>query len=56
MIAIWSYFLRRTGTVGLTATSKSKSKVYVEDETKLTFENIAGVDQAQTQELSQKCY
>jgi cell division protease FtsH len=48
-VAIWGYFLRRMRTGaegGFMAIGKSKAKVYVEDETKITFEDVAGVDEA----------
>ena len=47
-IAFWGFLLRRMGGAGegLMAIGKSKAKVYVEDETKVTFEDVAGVDEA----------
>lgn len=48
-VAIWGYFLRRMragAEGGFMAIGKSKAKVYVEDETKITFEDVAGVDEA----------
>ncbi|MEW6162569.1 MAG: ATP-dependent zinc metalloprotease FtsH [Nitrospirota bacterium] len=47
-IAIWGYLLRKMGAPGegLMAIGKSKAKVYVEGETKITFEDVAGVDEA----------
>lgn len=47
-IAIWGYLLRRMGAPGggLMAVGKSKAKVYVEGETKVTFADAAGVDEA----------
>ncbi|MEW6327812.1 MAG: ATP-dependent zinc metalloprotease FtsH [Thermodesulfobacteriota bacterium] len=49
-VAIWGYFLRRMragAEGGFMAIGKSKAKVYVEDETKITFEDVAGVDEAE---------
>jgi cell division protease FtsH len=48
LIAFWGYLLRRMGAPGegLMAIGKSKAKVYVEGETKVTFEDVAGVDEA----------
>jgi cell division protease FtsH len=48
--AIWGYFFRRMGAGaggGLMTIGKSKVKVYVEDETKVTFDDVAGVDEAE---------
>lgn len=48
LVALWGYLLRRMGAPGegLMAIGKSKAKVYVEGETKVTFEDVAGVDEA----------
>jgi cell division protease FtsH len=48
LIGIWIYFFRKigTGAGGLMTVSKSKAKVYVQDETKVTFQDVAGVDEA----------
>jgi cell division protease FtsH len=48
-VALWGFLLKKMGTAGegLMAIGKSKAKVYVEDETKLTFEDVAGVDEAE---------
>jgi len=48
LVAIWVYFFRRigTGAGGLMTVGKSKAKVYVQDETKVTFADVAGVDEA----------
>lgn len=47
-IALWGYLFRRMGATGegLMAVGKSKAKVYVEGETKVTFDDVAGVDEA----------
>ena len=48
--AIWSFFIRRfaerQGLGGLMSIGKSKAKVYVETDTKVTFDDVAGVDEA----------
>jgi cell division protease FtsH len=50
-IAIWGYLLKKMGTAGggggFMAVGKSKAKIYVEGETKVTFEDVAGVDEAE---------
>ena len=53
-IAIWGYFFRKMGAAGegLMAVGKSKAKVYVEGETKVTFDDVAGVEEAE-QELQE---
>ncbi len=47
-IAIWGYLFRRMGAAGegLMAVGRSKAKIYVEGETKVTFDDAAGVDEA----------
>jgi cell division protease FtsH len=47
--AIWSYAMKRMGQQGLgglVSVGKSKAKVYMETDTKVTFEDVAGVDEA----------
>jgi cell division protease FtsH len=48
--AIWSFFIRRIaakqGFGGLMSVGKSKAKVYVETDTKVAFDDVAGVDEA----------
>jgi cell division protease FtsH len=53
-IAIWGFFFKRMGAAGegLMAVGKSKARVYVEGETKVTFEDVAGVEEAE-QELQE---
>ncbi len=50
-IAVWRFFLARGGgPQGALSIGKSKAKVYVEDEsTKVTFEDVAGVEEAKTE-------
>src|SRR6202048_5032168 len=47
---IWTYGIRhmaeRQGVGGLMAIGKSRAKVYVETDTKVTFRDVAGVDEA----------
>lgn len=51
MFAIWGFFLRRLtagqgGLGGMMTLGKSKAHVYVETETKVTFADVAGIDEA----------
>ena len=52
-VGVWLFFMRRGqggGGGGLFSIGKSKAKVYVEDEdTKTTFSDVAGVDEAKTE-------
>lgn len=44
---IWRYAMKRMGPgYGVMSFSKSKAKLYAEDETKITFEDVAGIDEA----------
>ena len=47
---LWMFFIRRIadkqGLGGLTAIGRSKAKVYVEQDTKVTFDDVAGVEEA----------
>jgi cell division protease FtsH len=49
---IWMFFIRKMaekqgmGVGGLMSVGKSKAKVYVETDTKVTFDDVAGVDEA----------
>ena len=49
-VAVWLYFVRnmaaKQGMGGLMSVGKSKAKVYVEKDTKVTFADVAGVDEA----------
>ncbi|WP_428263549.1 ATP-dependent zinc metalloprotease FtsH [Haliangium sp.] len=49
-VGIWMFFIRRMagrmGEGGFMAVGKSKAKVYVETDTKTTFADVAGVDEA----------
>ena len=47
-VGIWMFAIRRMGQGGLgglTTIGKSRAKVYVEKETKVTFADVAGVDE-----------
>jgi hypothetical protein len=50
---IWTYGIRRMaerqGFGGLMSIGKSRAKVYVETDTKVTFGNVAGVDEAKSE-------
>src|SRR5260370_8562514 len=49
-VGIWMFAIRRMGQGGLAGPmtiGKSRAKVYVEKETKVTFADVAGVDEAQ---------
>ena len=47
IIAVWTILLRRMGaTRGMMEIGKSKVKVYVEKQIQVTFEDVAGVDEA----------
>jgi cell division protease FtsH len=49
-VAIWMFFVRRMaerqGLGGMMSIGRSKAKVYVEKDTKVTFDDVAGVDEA----------
>jgi len=49
LVGIWIYFFRRIsgGAGGLMTVGKSKAKLYVESETKVTFQDVAGVEEAE---------
>jgi cell division protease FtsH len=48
-VALWGFLMKRMGAAGggLMAVGKSKAKIYVEGETKVTFDDVAGVDEAE---------
>jgi cell division protease FtsH len=49
LMGVWIYFIRKLGAGaggGLMSIGKSKAKFYVEDETKVTFKDVAGVEEA----------
>jgi cell division protease FtsH len=49
LVGVWFVVLRRMGgpAGGMMSVGKSKAKIYVEDETKVTFEDIAGIEEAE---------
>lgn len=53
-VAIWGFFFKRMGAAGegLMAVGKSKAKIYVVGETNVTFNDVAGVEEAE-QELQE---
>ncbi|WP_431300558.1 ATP-dependent zinc metalloprotease FtsH [Tabrizicola sp. BL-A-41-H6] len=53
IFALWNYFLRgvidKQGMGGMMSVGKSRAKVYVERDTGVTFEDVAGVDEAKAE-------
>ncbi|WP_133133925.1 ATP-dependent zinc metalloprotease FtsH [Legionella parisiensis] len=49
--ALWSFLLRRMGSAagGVLDVGKSKAKIYMEKETHVSFQDVAGVDEAKTE-------
>jgi cell division protease FtsH len=47
-VGVWAFVMRRMGAAqgGLLAIGKSKAKVYVQHETGVTFDDVAGIDEA----------
>jgi len=49
-VGIWLFFIRRMaekqGVGGMMSVGKSKAKIYVEKDTEVTFDDVAGVDEA----------
>ena len=52
LVALWSFFFRRMGGAegGIMSFARSKAKIYSDDDVKITFQDVAGVDEA-AQEL-----
>ncbi len=52
-IGVWLFFIQkianRQGMGGMMSVGKSKAKVYVEHDTQVTFEDVAGVDEAKAE-------
>jgi cell division protease FtsH len=48
IVGIWMFFFRRMGGAegGVMSFAKSKAKIYAEDDVKVTFADVAGVDEA----------
>jgi cell division protease FtsH len=53
LVAVWSFFFRdfanRQGLGGLVSVGKSKAKVYLERSTGVTFDDVAGADEAKAE-------
>ncbi len=49
LVLIWSFFFRRMGGAegGVMSFSRSKAKIYAESDVKVSFEDVAGVDEAE---------
>ncbi len=49
LVGLWLYIFRRlsAGPGGIMSIGKSKARVYVEDETRVTFADVAGVEEAE---------
>ncbi len=51
LVALWSFLMRRMGGEGgIMSFARSKAKIYAEDDVKVAFKDVAGVDEAE-QEL-----
>ncbi|MBI4595693.1 MAG: ATP-dependent metallopeptidase FtsH/Yme1/Tma family protein [Candidatus Tectomicrobia bacterium] len=49
-VAIWGFLMKRMGAGGgLISLGKSKAKVYMEKETGITFDDVAGIDEAKAE-------
>jgi cell division protease FtsH len=48
LFGLWSFFFRRMGSAegGIMAFGRSKAKIYSEDDVKVSFDDVAGVDEA----------
>jgi cell division protease FtsH len=48
LIALWSFFFRRIGGAegGVMSFARSRAKIYAEDDVKVRFSDVAGVDEA----------
>jgi cell division protease FtsH len=51
LVAIWSYFFRRIGGAegGVMSFARSRAKIYAEDDVKIGFEDVAGVEEAENE-------
>jgi cell division protease FtsH len=49
LVAVWSFFFRRMGGAegGVMSFARSRAKVYAEDDVKVSFSDVAGVDEAE---------
>ena len=48
LVGVWSFFLRRMGGAegGVMSFARSRAKIYAEDDVKVRFDDVAGVDEA----------
>jgi cell division protease FtsH len=48
VLALWTFFFRRMGNAegGIMSFARSKAKIYAEDDVKVSFSDVAGVDEA----------
>src|SRR5215510_8427054 len=49
IVGLWTFFLRRMGGAegGVMSFARSKAKIYADDDVKVSFEDVAGVDEAE---------
>ena len=49
LLALWSFFFRRIGSAegGVMSFARSRAKIYAEDDVKVSFSDVAGVDEAE---------
>jgi cell division protease FtsH len=49
LVAVWSFFFRRIGGAegGVMSFARSRAKIYAEDDVKVSFADVAGVDEAE---------
>jgi len=49
LVAVWSFFFRRMGGAegGVMSFARSRAKIYAEDDVKVSFADVAGVDEAE---------
>jgi len=48
LVGLWSFFIRRMGSAegGVMSFARSRAKIYAEDDVKVRFDDVAGVDEA----------
>ena len=51
LVALWSFFFRRMGGAegGIMSFARSRAKIYAEDDVKVSFTDVAGVDEAENE-------
>src|SRR5262245_8193037 len=49
LVAVWSFFFRRIGGAegGVMSFARSRAKIYADDDVKVSFQDVAGVDEAE---------